>query len=122
LEGRGCSTLNEAEVTGSVGMAVSCCTASALFLFCILISLVKDDSNIAVDFDFMQPVLNFFKSNFMQARREKNAFINEVALSLFWFPWLCLLPWLLCVLGSLNSFFSNVLVIQDNHMVSKSLF
>lgn len=57
--GGGCSTLNEAEVTGSVGMAVSCCTASALFHFCLLISLVKDDRNIAVDFDFMQPVLNF---------------------------------------------------------------
>lgn len=45
-----------------------------------------------------------------------------MALSLFQFPWLCLLPWLLCVLGSLKSFFSNVVVMRDDQMVSKTLF
>lgn len=42
----------------------------------LLISLVKDDSNIAVHFLFYATSSKLFKSNFMQARRERNAFVN----------------------------------------------
>lgn len=85
----------------------------------LLISLVKDDSNIAVHFYFMQPVLNF-SNPILCKPGEREMLLLIVALSLSRFPWLCLLPWLLCVLGSLKSFFSNVVVMQDNQMVSKT--